>query len=83
MGFKKVGVIGAGTMGIGLAYNLAICGIEAVLVDIEQKQLEKAKKEIINNIRFMPLISKQIPKVPMEAVINKIKFTTDINNLSE
>ncbi len=25
-------------MGMGLAYNLAICGIEAVLVDIEQKQ---------------------------------------------
>jgi 3-hydroxybutyryl-CoA dehydrogenase len=83
MTFKKVGVIGAGTMGIGVAYNLAIYGIEAVLVDVEQKQLNKAKEEIINNIKFMPLISKQIPKIPMEEIINKIQFTTDIKNLSE
>ncbi|RBW51382.1 3-hydroxyacyl-CoA dehydrogenase NAD-binding domain-containing protein [Marinobacter sp. F3R11] len=41
--FKKVGVLGAGMMGTGIAYATATCGIEVVLKDISLDRAEKGK----------------------------------------
>ena len=41
---KSIAVIGAGTMGGGIAYTAALAGIRAYLVDVVEGQLEKAKK---------------------------------------
>jgi 3-hydroxyacyl-CoA dehydrogenase/enoyl-CoA hydratase/3-hydroxybutyryl-CoA epimerase len=40
---KKVGVLGAGMMGQGIAYVSAMAGIEVVLKDISQESAEKGK----------------------------------------
>ncbi|OUR68313.1 3-hydroxyacyl-CoA dehydrogenase [Bermanella sp. 47_1433_sub80_T6] len=40
---KKVGVLGAGMMGAGIAYNSAVAGIEVVLKDISQEAADKGK----------------------------------------
>ena len=40
---KKVGVIGAGMMGAGIAYVTAKAGIEVVLKDISQEAADKGK----------------------------------------
>jgi len=40
---KKVGILGAGMMGAGIAYSSAIKGIEVVLKDISQENAEKGK----------------------------------------
>ena len=40
---KKVGVLGAGMMGQGIAYVSAMAGIEVVLKDISQEAAEKGK----------------------------------------
>lgn len=40
---KKLGVIGAGTMGAGIAYSAAKVGIEVVLIDREQEAADKGK----------------------------------------
>jgi 3-hydroxyacyl-CoA dehydrogenase/enoyl-CoA hydratase/3-hydroxybutyryl-CoA epimerase len=40
---KKVGVLGAGMMGQGIAYVSAMAGIEGVLKDISQEAAEKGK----------------------------------------
>ncbi len=45
-GFQKVGVIGSGQMGSGIAQVCASFGLEVTLVDIQKAQLEKAQKGI-------------------------------------
>jgi 3-hydroxyacyl-CoA dehydrogenase/enoyl-CoA hydratase/3-hydroxybutyryl-CoA epimerase len=41
--FKKVGIIGAGFMGAGIAYVTAQAGIEVVLIDRDQESADKGK----------------------------------------
>jgi len=83
MEFKKIGVIGAGTMGAGITVDLVLHGIYTVLVDISKDALEKAKEEITKSIRFAPLVKKGIPKVPVKEAMEKITFTTDIKEVAD
>jgi 3-hydroxybutyryl-CoA dehydrogenase len=41
---NSIAVIGAGTMGSGIAYTAATSGLRALLVDVSAEQLERAKK---------------------------------------
>jgi 3-hydroxybutyryl-CoA dehydrogenase len=45
MGIAKIGILGAGTMGTGIAIASAAKGVEVALYDISPEQLEKAKGE--------------------------------------
>ena len=83
MEIKKVGVIGAGTMGAGVTVDLVLHGIYTVLVDISPQVLEKAKEEITRSVRFAPLVHKSAPKVPVKEAIEKITFTTDLNLVAD
>ena len=42
MAFAKIGVVGAGTMGQGIGQTCAAAGIEVVVTDVAQAQLERA-----------------------------------------
>ena len=42
MAVNQVGVVGAGTMGNGIAHVFAKSGYEVVLCDVEQKILDRA-----------------------------------------
>ncbi len=50
MDIRKVGVVGAGTMGNGIAHVFALSGYEVVLRDISQEILERALKTIAKNM---------------------------------
>jgi 3-hydroxyacyl-CoA dehydrogenase/enoyl-CoA hydratase/3-hydroxybutyryl-CoA epimerase len=43
MKIGKVGIIGAGFMGAGIAYSTALAGIDVVLIDRDQESAEKGK----------------------------------------
>lgn len=47
---KRISVIGAGTMGNGIAHVFAQSGFEVILVDVHQTQLEKAVATIGKNL---------------------------------
>jgi 3-hydroxybutyryl-CoA dehydrogenase len=83
MEFKKIGVIGAGTMGTGVTVDLVLHNIQTVLVDISRDILEKAQDEITKSIRFAPLVHKGAPKVPVKEAIENITFTTDIKDVAD
>lgn len=83
MKFNKIGVIGAGTMGIGVAIDLALHNISIVLVDVSNEILEKAKNEIIKGVRFAPILKKTIKKISYEEVLNNIVFSTNLEDLRD
>jgi 3-hydroxybutyryl-CoA dehydrogenase len=78
MDIKKVGVIGAGTMGNGIAQTFAANGYEVVLIDIDQKFLDNAMAGIKKSL------GKMVEKVKMtqenaDATISRIKTGTDLS----
>ena len=47
---KKIGIVGSGTMGNGIAHICAQSDHETLLLDINKKQLDKAITIINNNL---------------------------------
>ena len=47
---KKIAVIGAGTMGNGIAHVFAQNGVSVSLIDVSEPQLEKALSTIAKNL---------------------------------
>jgi 3-hydroxybutyryl-CoA dehydrogenase len=50
MAIQRVGVIGAGTMGNGIAHVFARCGFTVVLADVEQRFLDRGLAAIAKNL---------------------------------
>jgi 3-hydroxybutyryl-CoA dehydrogenase len=50
MAIRQVGVIGAGTMGNGIAHVFARCGFTVVLADVEQRFLDRGLAAIAKNL---------------------------------
>ena len=72
----KVAVIGAGTMGNGIAHVFAQNGFEVSLIDVSKMQLEKAIASIIKNLDRQ--VEKQIipSEVKQNALSNLSTFTS-------
>ncbi len=83
MEIKKVGVVGAGVMGIGVGQSLAQNGMEAVLVDVSQEVLDRAKAEIRKNLRFQGMFQKDAKKEDTAAVLGRIHLTTLLEDLGD
>ena len=84
MKLRRIGVIGAGVMGIGVAQTLAQTQHDVILIDINTDILDHAKGEIYQNIRLSRLFnpSKESSKPP-EEVLSQITFTTDYAQLHD
>ncbi len=50
MSIQRVGVIGAGTMGNGIAHVFARCGFQVVLCEVEQRFLDRGLETIAKNL---------------------------------
>ena len=50
MDIQKVGVIGAGQMGNGIAHVFALAGYDVVMTDISRDALDKARALIETNL---------------------------------
>ena len=78
MSVFNVTVIGAGTMGNGIAHVFAQKGFKVVLVDVQQAQLDKALQTIGKNLDRM--ISKgSITDAEKEETLNNIVTDTKIS----
>jgi 3-hydroxybutyryl-CoA dehydrogenase len=83
MEIKKVGVVGAGVMGSGLGQSLAQAGMEAVLVDVSDEILERAKAEIRKSLRFQGMFQKDAKREDPAAVLGRIRCTTLLEELGD
>jgi len=74
---KKVSVIGAGTMGNGIAHVCAQNGFEVQLIDIQQAQLEKAIATITKNLDRL-IAKERITTDDKAETLGRIATSTDI-----
>ena len=78
-----VGVVGAGVMGVGVAQNLAQTGHRAVLLDLDDAILAKARREIERGVRFHGMMARQKGGPGLPEVMERITFTTDYAPFAE
>lgn len=82
MEFQRVGVVGAGNIGTGVATDLVLHGLSAVVVDLSETILQRAQAEVLKNLRFAPLLSKNLPRIARDEALERLILTTDIKQLA-
>ena len=82
MTFKKIGVLGAGNIGISVVTDLVIHGLSVVVVDISDTALKHAAVEVLNNVRFAPLLSKTLPRITKDQAMERMVMTTDLEDVN-
>ncbi len=76
-----IGVIGAGTMGSGIAQVAAQFGHEVILVDANADQLDRAKSSLEKTLT--KLVEKEkISAAEKIEISSKIRYATDLNELT-
>ena len=76
----KVGVLGAGMMGAGIAYVSANAGIEVVLIDQSQEAADKGKA-YSEGILDKGMQRKKVTQEKKDTVLGRITATTDLEAL--
>jgi 3-hydroxybutyryl-CoA dehydrogenase len=76
MSIQRVGVIGAGTMGNGIAHVFARGGYNVVLCDVEQQLLERALSTIAKNLE-REVVKNKITVADRDAALGRIQAVTD------
>jgi 3-hydroxybutyryl-CoA dehydrogenase len=78
---KKIGVIGAGTMGTGIAQVAATKGFPVLLQDVEEDFLKKSLARIEKSVS--KLIEKGKIDGEKDAILGRIQTTTDLGDFKE
>jgi 3-hydroxybutyryl-CoA dehydrogenase len=82
MQIQKVGVIGAGTMGNGIAHVFARAGYSVVLCDVEQRFLNRGLETIIRNLD-REVAKSRLSAEDKESTLRRIDPVTDRAKLAE
>jgi 3-hydroxybutyryl-CoA dehydrogenase len=82
MEIKKIGIVGAGTMGNGIAQVAAQIGCDVIMRDIEDSFVERGIKSIDK------FLSKSVEKGKLQAedkqkIMGRIKGTTNLSDLKD
>jgi len=77
----KVGILGAGMMGAGIAYVSANAGIDVVLIDQSQEAADKGKA-YSEGILDKGMSRKKVTQEKKDTVLGRIHATTDLGALS-
>lgn len=79
MSFQNITVIGAGTMGNGIAHVFAQYGFKVQLVDVQQPALDKALQTIGKNLERQ-VAKAVLTEADQKATLERIQTTTSIAN---
>src|SRR6201987_3800281 len=82
MSIERVGVIGAGTMGNGIAHVFARSGYSVILCDVEQRFLEHALDTIGKNLE-REVAKNKITVADKDSALGRIQTITDRGKLAD
>ncbi|MFD2762599.1 3-hydroxyacyl-CoA dehydrogenase family protein [Micromonospora eburnea] len=77
-----IGVVGAGTIGTGVAQSLAQAEHKVVLVDTSADALDRARVEIGRAVRFQRLVAPKLRTYTPAEVLDRITFTQELDELA-
>jgi 3-hydroxybutyryl-CoA dehydrogenase len=78
---RTVAVLGAGTMGNGIAHVFARSGYEVILRDVEQRYLDRALETISKNLD-REIKKGKLAEAEKPAVLQRVRTTTDMAALA-
>ena len=80
MHIQKVGVVGAGTMGNGIAQSCAVTGIDVVMVDVAEAAVLRGLSTVTGSLERL-LKKEKISAADKDAALTRIKGTTSYDAL--
>ncbi|MFH1322194.1 MAG: 3-hydroxyacyl-CoA dehydrogenase NAD-binding domain-containing protein [Bacteroidota bacterium] len=78
---KKIGILGAGMMGAGIAYVSAMAGLDVVLKDVSKEHAEKGK-QYSSKLLSKQLSKGRITQEKIDEVLSRINTTADPRDIS-
>ena len=82
MNERGIGVVGAGTMGNGIAHVFALNGFEVVLCDVSEDLVEKGLQTISKNLQ-RSVAKGRMSAQEKGAVVARVKGVTDVQDLKD
>jgi 3-hydroxybutyryl-CoA dehydrogenase len=80
---STVAVVGAGVMGRGVALSLALYGMRVVLIDLHDRILNAAWREINRSARLMPMLDAKLPRPSEKELAESICLTRRLDDASD
>jgi len=77
MGIRRIGIVGAGQMGAGIAQVAAQAGLQVVLTDVSDERLEVGRATIESSLKRLVKKQKQTEDEASEA-LGRIRFSTEL-----
>ena len=77
-----VAIIGGGVMGQGIAQTIANAGVDVVLIEKSEEQLELAKENLTASME-REIARWALTQSEMKSVLNRIKWTTELSEIPE
>ena len=82
MNIKTVGVVGAGTMGNGIAQVCAAAGLEVIMQDIGEAQVERGLQTIAGSLDRL-IKKEKIGEADKQATLDRITAATSLDKLAD
>jgi len=82
MEMQRVGVVGAGTMGNGIAHVFARAGYNVVLCDVEQRFLDRALETVTKNLE-REVANNKVTAEAKAGALSRIRPVTDRGQLAD
>jgi 3-hydroxybutyryl-CoA dehydrogenase len=82
MSISRIGVIGAGTMGNGIAQACAVCGIDVTMVDVAQPAVDRGLKAVAGSLDRLVKKDK-LSEADRDAALARIHGSTSYDDLKD
>jgi 3-hydroxybutyryl-CoA dehydrogenase len=82
MNIKQIGVVGAGTMGNGIAQVCAAAGLKVIMQDIDEEQVERGLNTVAGSLDRL-IKKEKISDADKQATLSNISITTALADLAD